>query len=637
MEKIKNRNILLIGSFLLALYWALALWDFWSVFIDALGFNLTLFILGMLMLFFFSTGINAMRKNYFWVMPIILIAISFSLWENPFLKVINILILPFILSIFFAYALSAKRHLNLRFTLLSIIGRISAILKIKETFLLIFQKIHLNEKNNQSKIIVKIILGLLLFLSLAFTIFIPLLASADPTFAELVKGVMDWFNKIISFRYLNRIIFVVISTIATISYFLSFNITTEDKIKDSANKQKPIDPIISGIILGGVMLLYLIFLFTQFSHLWIETLPSNFYETERLVKGGFWQLFMLSIINIIFFFGYFRNTNNIVQNILKAFTITSFFLLVSAGYRMFLYVFYYGLSYEKFFASYAVTYFALIFIWLAYKLFINRPANLFKFLIFSLLWMYSVLTVLPIERIIFSTNDKLSKRSDSRINMNELQMLSYDALPLSAAKATDPKWQSDWCYWGRNKTEAIGNKKWYTKNLSAYSSVKIPEKWTTEDCRTEEQKLVDDASENLIEPIEIEPITDNRKIYNNKDFSFDIYYPEENWRIINYFDMEENKNKGTYVYKDGGNNIFIMPQEDTRKVYSDKGAIFSNIIIDKFSGKKRVWKTKEGTYFMTIRLSSFPSSWEKNHWIEAKYTQENQLEIEKIINSLIFF
>jgi hypothetical protein len=156
---------------------------------------------------------------------------------------------------------------------------------------------------------------------------------------------------------------------------------------------------------------------------------------------------------------------------------------------MFLYAFNYGLSYEKFFASYTVIYLAVVFAWLAFQLFANRSGNISKFLIFFTLWMYAILTVMPVERIIFSTNVNLSSQPGSRIDLKELRMLSYDALPLVADHSKDEQWQKDWCSWARRVTMPVEKKSWYEKNLSNFASADLPEKWKTGDCsKTEENK-----------------------------------------------------------------------------------------------------------------------------------------------------
>jgi hypothetical protein len=39
-------------------------------------------------------------------------------------------------------------------------------------------------------------------------------------------------------------------------------------------------------------------------------------EIASLAKNGFWQLFLVSLINIVFFFVYYKKTHNYIQKLL---------------------------------------------------------------------------------------------------------------------------------------------------------------------------------------------------------------------------------------------------------------------------------------------------------------------------------
>ena len=147
-----------------------------------------------------------------------------------------------------------------------------------------------------------------------------------------------------------------------------------------------------------------------------------------------------------------------------------------------LYVTYYGLSYEKFFASYTVIYCAILFVWLISRLFIKQRANILKFLIFLFLWMYAVVTILPVEQFILRTNMALSNLKESQIRLFELTMLSPDVLPLIKkyqqqglleennnylVREDSPKSeeQFDWTPWINRQEKKISDKMWYERNL----------------------------------------------------------------------------------------------------------------------------------------------------------------------------
>jgi len=218
----------------------------------------------------------------------------------------------------------------------------------------------------------------------------------------------------------------------------------------------------------------------QVGRLWVGSLPFEFKDTEYFVKSGFWQLFFLSIINIVIYFFTYRKTILIVQRILTVFTLISLLLLISAVQRMQLYVTYYGFSYEKLFALYTVIYCVILFIWLITRLFIKSRSNIFKFLVMLFICMYGLITILPVEQFILRANLKLSELKESRIRLYELTMLSPDVLPLIKKYKKEGKLKEridyfrpgveefDWTPWINEKEKIVSDKKWYERNLLNY-------------------------------------------------------------------------------------------------------------------------------------------------------------------------
>lgn len=470
-KNMKNQKLNLIWSALISAFWVIFLWNFWDKGIFALGLNAAFFLFSLLALFVFNLyqKISYAKQDLFWLLPIALIILSFALFENPFLKAINLLVLPVLFAVFYNQAfLSNKKTIRWSFKF---------ILKIIERFFSFFKKIGetatsylgliIPSDKTKKQTAAKIIGGILLFLLLALTIFIPLLSSADALFASKVQFIYDLFINTISLPVIYKIFTFIALAIFFISVLTAWsrNFTYQEE----GSIEKKIDPIIPGIILGGILVLYLLFLWVQLSRLWIGTLPFDFKETEGLVKSGFWQLFFLSIINILIYFFTYKKTTAWVQKLLTIFTFASLFLLISAAYRMGLYVVYYGFSYEKFFASYTVVFCTIIFIWLIIQLFIKKRANILKFLVFLFLWMYALLTVLPVEQFILRGNVALSKSAESRINLPELTMLSPDVLSLVKKYQKQgilDKQEFNWQPWLERQEKLITDKSWYEMNLS---------------------------------------------------------------------------------------------------------------------------------------------------------------------------
>lgn len=480
----KDSTVKFVGSAFLAAFWVVFIWNFWSKDVYALGFNAFVFFLIFLGLFIWVLYKKERYTHYdlIWIIPFVLAGLSYALYDNPFLKAINFLVLPISFAVFYNQAfLSDKKTKSWNFEFIfKIIKRIFSFLtKIKKS-VGAYLNLILPKEETKTRVIIRAAGGVILFLIVAFTIFIPLLSSADAVFADKTQFMLDWFRDIVSPPLMYKLLtFVVLSVLFfSLQDAWSARFDYESKEEDGKN----IDSIISGIVLGGILCLYLLFLWVQINRLWVGELPFDFKETENLVKSGFWQLLFLSIINIVIYFFTYKKTVKLVQQFLIGFTAASLLLLVSAGYRMGLYVTYYGFSYEKFFATYAVIFCAILFIWLISRLFTEKRANIVKFLAILFLWMYSVALIFPVEQFILRANVSLARLKESKIRLFEMTMLSPDvlcavkkyegqgALKENAgylARENEKKQEENfnWSPWIIRQEKIVLDKKWYEKNL----------------------------------------------------------------------------------------------------------------------------------------------------------------------------
>jgi len=480
----KKSIIKLISCAGLSLFWVVFIWNFWDKGIYALGLNAFFFLLlftGLFIWILHKKG-RLFKNDLIWIIPLSLIILSFLIYDNPFLKVVSMLVFPVSFTIFYNYAFlddKKTRHWDFYFFSKTLARIFSFLSKIGES-ITSYIELMIPAGKTKRKVIVKIISGIILFLIIALTVFIPLLSSADTVFADKMQVIYDWIKEVFSIPVVYKIIIFIIFSVLISSMLFAWGKRFDYEEKEESKKK--IDSIVSGIVLGGVLILYLLFLWVQIERLWVGTLPFDFKETENLVKSGFWQLFFLSIINIVIYFFTYRKTNPIVQWVLTGFTATSLLLLSSAGYRMGLYTTYYGFSYEKFFASYTVLYCAILFIWLISRLFIKKRSNIVKFLVLLFLWMYAVITVLPVEQFILRANINLAKLEQSRIRLFELTMLSPDVLLLvkknksqgllkennnylAREDSEKTEEQFDWDPWIERQEKKVMDKKWYERNI----------------------------------------------------------------------------------------------------------------------------------------------------------------------------
>ena len=400
------------------------------------------------------------------IIPFILIAISYAMYENPFIKIINFLAISILALVFLTYALHPRLKTFLWnsafFTHLVervgyILGSIPAAVKYCVGALLPSQSIQKNK-------IKRISVGMLLLIIISFTIILPLLGSANPAFSALTNSFYVWLGNIIEPELFGRVLMFIIFMIGILSIMFSWQKPVKDI--NNENDKRQVDSIISGIVLLGIFVIYLLFLSFELGRLWVSSLPFDFQEVEHLVKSGFWQLFILTLLNIVFFFGCYRRTNHTVQRLLIVFTGASFLLLASAGWRMAMYVFFYGASYEKFYAAYTVIFCGILLLWLFSRLFIKKDADLIKYTSFLLLWMYAIVVVAPVEQIIFRSNIAFAERDNSRIVLYEMTMLSPAVLgPVQTMTHTNAETFKGWEYWEKNAQKIVDNKIWYELNL----------------------------------------------------------------------------------------------------------------------------------------------------------------------------
>lgn len=463
----------LVFALLISLFWVIFLWNFWEKDIYALGFNLTIWLL--LVLAFLAKCVEKenlwQRKNFILLIPLLLIISSYAIYDNAFIKVMNILIFPVLLTISLNYLFIEKRQEKF-WSLTLLVRLIGRILTPLSRLISAGKSLHqiLRIKSTKGKTLRRIILGLAIFLILAMGFVIPLLSSVDTIFAEKLSGIINLFENIISLEITFKIIIFYALSLLLYAVFLAWSkpleIQTTENIKET-------DSIVLGIVIGGTLLLYLLFLWIQFERIWVTGLPIEFKEVEVLVKSGFWQMLALSIINIAIFFFSYQRTHKIVQGILSIFTISSLLLLFSSAYRMFLYVTLYGLSYEKFFASYTIIFCIILFVYLLLKIITRTRLNIFKFLTFLFIWMYAIVSILPSEQFILRTNIALAQKENSRIDLFESRMLSADVLSyIDKYKTNDllkinhkDGGQIDWSPWIAERKKIITEKKWYELNL----------------------------------------------------------------------------------------------------------------------------------------------------------------------------
>jgi hypothetical protein len=367
------------------------------------------------------------RGKLEWLLPLVLLAISFALYENPFFKLIAIFVFPTIL-VFYKTLWMTDDHPRQSWSFLYVLrvwflGSCGAFQWLGVAWYQLRQ--YSAEKMRiEVKLAGRLLLGLACFGLLA-AIVVPLLMAADSVFGERIQFVLNYIETIISISFVFKIIFALVIA----SFVLAFGILWAGKLSiPGESKVSSLDSLVAGIVVGGLLAVYLLFLSVQLERLFVSDLPLKFLETESLVKSGFWQLFFVSAINVGLFVFMYRKTNQAVEYLLRIFASASLFILASAAQRMLMYVYYYGFSYEKFYALYTVLYCAILLGVLVVVAFSAKRHEPIRIGFGLLIWMFGIVSVFPTERFILESNLRLAEQEGSRIRLSEMQMLSTDVL-----------------------------------------------------------------------------------------------------------------------------------------------------------------------------------------------------------------
>ena len=138
---------------------------------------------------------------------------------------------------------------------------------------------------------------------------------------------------------------------------------------------------------------------------------------------------------------------------------------------------YYGLSYEKFYASYVVTFCAVLLAYLAFVSLRRTKTDVLKFVVFAFIWMYTAVALVPAEKIIIETNIVLSERKDSRASLLQVKMLSTDVYSVldqfvKDCQSGDAEISQEattlcrhWNRWIVEKNQLTKNKAWHEHNV----------------------------------------------------------------------------------------------------------------------------------------------------------------------------
>ncbi len=456
-----------------------------------LGISYLIFIILILLISLVSFRDSFKKLNniiWLFMIPVLLLAATFFIYSNQVLKILNYLIVPFLIIMFSALITGVNKSNwpDIRF-IGDIVKRIFVPLGfIHKPFLALSRADISGSKESRSKVLPKVFLGILISVPI-LAIIIWLLSSADIVFKDLFLNIP--VSKIVK----HFLVIITVSVYATCflwALIKAFN-EREQRPKYSKIKWKLFfDPVILLTILVLINAVYAIFSVIQFAYLFGGSsfvLPSS-YTYAEYARRGFFELVVVSIINfgiMLFSITFVKKDNKkiftVIKILLTLLVVFTLILLVSAFYRMSVYEQAYGFTYLRIFVQTFMI--MLFFIFIASIIYIwnlNFPV-IKSYFIISLI-IYIIMNFANVDVIIAENN--INRYFDSgQIDIYYLESLSYDAIPQMERFLTSGNYPSELEkkqitgeileHFEQKKLELESQKSWQSFNISKYRAEKI--------------------------------------------------------------------------------------------------------------------------------------------------------------------
>jgi hypothetical protein len=387
--------------------------------------------------------------EYMLIVPIALLSLTFFIFSNPLLHVLNFLAIPLLIVAQTIRMGELKRHLGQPFhyvgdlfkqTIVSSFAYFPQPLKLLITLLL-------NRSGSRNKSMLKIGLGLLLTLPLLIVV-VPLLASADSVFQEQIAGWQEMFTKINLGSFLFRIIWIVIVSSYLFGYLWALLHPRVKPVKEipdvdwgngtvEAYRPLSLDTTVALTILFVVNAVYLLFTIVQFSYFFAAgdgILPdgTNYAEYAR---RGFAELVVVTVINFNLLLGsilwvktegspHLKLFLKVMLSILVASTIV---MLISAHLRLSLYEAAYGYTITRILVHAFMLFLAVLLVLSLIRVWMDRMPLLKPF-ICVMLFAWLLINFINID-VIIAKNNLQRYTLSGKIDLSYFNALSYDIVP----------------------------------------------------------------------------------------------------------------------------------------------------------------------------------------------------------------
>ena len=393
-----------------------------------LGINVILFIIPILIFMYYVLKSNKKinnKKGLLFILPIILLSLSYLIYDNITFKLLNgmviilLFILMFIYTVYPTYNLGNlfKRGILLILEPFECIGNVYRLLGNKLSEVL---KISDSKKKKIKSIILIIPIIILILI---------LLTSADIEFNNIFK----YFFKLFRYLSLDNIIgrIIVIGIFFTyVSAFINYLVF---KYKDdhNTNTSFKVDGYTIRLLLIILNIVYIVFDFIQIKSLVFHKLPIGItYATYA--RQGFFQLMFISLINIVIILLSKHNKddkyNTSIKYLSTIMILLTTIIIYSSFFRMSMYESAYGYTILRLLV-YVTLATEVILLIPTFRYIFNSKVNILKHYLIVITIVYTILGIFPVDYFIANKNINRYYKT-GKIDIEYLENYNSDNIPL---------------------------------------------------------------------------------------------------------------------------------------------------------------------------------------------------------------
>ena len=388
----------------------LVIWNSILFFEKKLGLSVTLFIIPLIILIYYSLKINNKikdKKGLLFIIPIILLSLTYLIFDNYFFRVTNTLAIPILLTLLYIYTI--KPTFNIKNIIESIIKIvIEPLSHIGNVYHLITEQI--NKKIKVSNKIKRVTKSIIIIIPIVLIVLF-LLSSADQIFGNIFNKLFNLTSKISLSNTIKRLIPMIILFFylsATINYLLYNYSKTENNEKEiNVN----IDSLTVKILLTTLNIIYIIFDIIQIKSLMLHQVSMNISYAEY-AREGFFQLMIVSFINLIIILvsksiekKQDKKSKKYIKIMNLIMVFLTFIIIISSFIRMHMYETEFGYTLLRLLVYFSlITEIILLIPTIIYI--INSKFNIVKYYIIILITMYITINFINIDYIIAYRNIK---------------------------------------------------------------------------------------------------------------------------------------------------------------------------------------------------------------------------------------